>query len=45
LKKKTLPKKKVIDDKGSEWEVVDQKKTVIVEESQSDDMDSDESSD
>jgi hypothetical protein len=36
LKKKTLPKKKVTDEKGAEWEVVDQKKTVVVEESASD---------
>ena len=32
LIKKTVPKTKVKDDKGDEWEVVDQRKSVIVEE-------------
>ena len=36
LKKKTVPKKKVLDEKGDEWEVVDQRKTLIVEETDSD---------
>lgn len=36
LKKKIVPKKKVTDEKGDQWEVVDQKKTVVVEESASD---------
>lgn len=36
LKKKTVPKKKVVDDKGDEWEVVDERKTLIVEETDSD---------
>ena len=34
---KTVAKKKVIDSKGDEWEIVDQRKTVIVEESSSED--------
>lgn len=37
LIKKTVPKKKVTDDKGNEWEVVDQRKSVVVEENSSDD--------
>ena len=36
LIKKTVAKKKVTDEKGDEWEVVDQRKSVIVEESSSD---------
>jgi len=36
LKKTTAPKKKVDDEKGQEWQVVDQRKTVIVEETDSD---------
>lgn len=36
LKKKTAPKKKVMDENGSEWQVVDNRKTQIVEESDSD---------
>ena len=35
LKKKTVPKKKVVDENGSEWEVVDERKAVIVEETDS----------
>lgn len=35
LIKKTIPKKKVTDEKGEEWEVVDQRKSVIVEEDSS----------
>ena len=35
LKKKTLPKKKEVDAQGNEWEVVDNKKSVVVEESPS----------
>ena len=27
LKKKTMPKKKVVDDRGEEWEIVDNRKT------------------
>ena len=37
LVKKTVSKKKVTDEKGNEWEVVDQRKSTIVEESSSDD--------
>lgn len=37
LKKKVIPKKKIADDKGGlDWEVVDKKKTEIVEESDED---------
>lgn len=37
LKKKKLPAKKmVVDEAGAEWEVIDKKKTVIVEQSDSD---------
>ena len=36
LKKTTAPKKKVVDEKGQEWQVVDQRKTIIVEETDSD---------
>ena len=32
LRKKVLPKKKIIDEKGSEWELVEKKQTVLVEE-------------
>ena len=39
IKKKTAPKKKVVDDNGNEWQVVDQRKTLIVEETDSDDSD------
>lgn len=39
LKKKTAPKKKVLDEKGDEWQVVDQRKTLIVEETDSDEDD------
>lgn len=35
LKKKTAPKKKVMDEHGSEWQVVDERKTLIVEETDS----------
>lgn len=35
LKKKVLPKKTIVDEEGS-WEVVDQKHTVLVEETASD---------
>jgi hypothetical protein len=45
LKKKTAPKKKVVDENGSEWQVTDNRKTMIAEESDSDkevDSDSDE---
>lgn len=38
LIKKTIPKKKVVDDKGEEWEVVDNRKTQIVEYSSSEEM-------
>lgn len=38
LRKKVLPSKaKVVDDKGDEWEMVQTKKTVLVEQSGSDD--------
>jgi hypothetical protein len=33
-----VAKKKVVDSKGDEWEVVDSRKAVIVEESSSDEM-------
>ena len=43
LKKKKLPAKKtVVDEAGAEWEVIDKKKTVIVEQSDSDSEDSEE---
>lgn len=42
LKKKTLPKKKVTDENGNEWEVVDTKKKVIVENDSVENSDSDE---
>lgn len=35
---KLVPKKKVIDDQGAEWEVVDKKKRVFVEEDSDDDL-------
>lgn len=35
LKKKVIGNKKIVDEQG-EWEVIDNKKTVIVEESASD---------
>lgn len=38
LIKKTVAKKKVVDSKGDEWEVVNSRKAVIVEESSSDEM-------
>jgi len=38
LKKKVLPKKKVVDAAGDEWEVIDKKKTVIVEYDSEEDM-------
>ena len=37
LKKKVLPKTKVVDEKGSEWEVIDKKKSVVGEVSASED--------
>ena len=40
LKKKVVGNKKIVDEQG-EWEVIDQKKTVIVEESASEHDDSD----
>jgi hypothetical protein len=41
LKKKTAPKKKVVDENGSEWQVTDKRKTMIAEQSDSDkDVDS-----
>jgi hypothetical protein len=42
LKKKTLPKKKVTDENGNEWEVVDTKKKVIVENDSVENSNSDE---
>ena len=33
MKRKVVPKKKVLDEQGVEWEVVDQRKTIIVDES------------
>ena len=36
LKVKTAPKKKVVDEHGSEWQVTETRKTVIAEESDSD---------
>jgi len=38
LKKKVVPKKQVVDETGT-WDVVEKKKTLIVEESDSDDSD------
>jgi len=45
LKRKVVPKKIVKDEGGGDWEVVDQKKTMIVEEDQSDDINSGSDSD
>jgi hypothetical protein len=46
LKKKTAPKTKVTDSSGNEWQVVDQRKTQIVEVTDSDEAsDSNESDD
>ena len=42
MKRKTLPKKKVTDEIGNEWEVVDTKKKVIVENDSVENSDSDE---
>ena len=43
LKKEKLPAKKtVVDEAGAEWEVIDKKKTVIVEQSDSCSEDSEE---
>ena len=33
MKRKVVPKRKVLDEQGVEWEVVDQRKTIIVDES------------
>lgn len=41
LKKKSISKKTEVDEKGQEWHVIDTKKTIVVEESASDDEDSD----
>jgi len=43
IRKKVVPKKIVKDEKGDDWEVVDTKKTQIVEEDQSSDINSDSS--
>ena len=37
VKKKIVPKKKIHDEQGNTWEVVDQKKVVIVEGSDDED--------
>ena len=44
LKRKVIPKKKIVDEQGGEWEVVDQRKTMIVEESDDSRSESDDGS-
>ncbi len=40
MKRKNVPKRKIADEAGGEdWEVVDKRKTVLVEESSEDDQD------
>ena len=46
MKRKVVPKKKLLDEHGGiEWEVVDKKKTIIVDESDDDGYKTSEESD